>query len=219
MALFSVVFDGDGLLLVDKSAGLPVHATRDPNRPHLEGLVQAAFPDRYLRLVNRIDVETSGLVVFCTDASMNAEVDRWMKEAQKFYVALASGAVSEKSFKIHNYLKEDKSGIRSVRSGGQVAVTHFRTIESSNDFSLMAALLDTGRRHQIRVHLSELGHPLLGDKTYGTPSKLINRCALHSHHLHIPAIGKSFTTPLPEDMSRVIENKGWEMKKVAPLFL
>lgn len=157
------------LLAVEKPAGIPVHATFDPNRPNLEDLVRQQEKQPDLRLLHRLDRDTSGILLFCKEPSKNKEADSILSNSEKTYLAVCVGIPKEKEFRIECFLKDGKGKVSSVRSGGKKAITDFTLLSYSKEknLSLIAAKLVTGRRHQIRFHLSSIGNPILGDETYG----------------------------------------------------
>ncbi|PKA15535.1 RluA family pseudouridine synthase [Leptospira haakeii] len=178
------------LLAVEKPAGIPVHATFDPNRPNLEDLVRQQEKEPDLRLLHRLDRDTSGILLFCKEPSKNKEADNILADSEKTYLAVCVGIPKEKEFRVECFLKDGKGKVSSVRSGGKKAITDFTLLSYSKEknLSLIAAKLITGRRHQIRFHLSSIGTPILGDETYDDSSakSLVSkpkRFLLHSYLL------------------------------------
>ncbi len=213
---FPILYRKGFLLVAEKPPGLPVHATLDPNRPNFEQLLQMQENIPYLRLVHRLDRDTSGIVLFCTASDRNKEADRILSESQKTYLCITNGIPEQKEFRVECFLKEGKEKMIAVRSGGKKAITDFTVLASNPDkgLSLVQATLVTGRRHQIRFHLSSVGTPILGDETYGETQKpkkeLVrqpNRFLLHSYLLKFQ---NEFEEPirlistLPADFSQYI---------------
>ena len=134
------------------------------------------------------------------------------KAVHKTYFALVHGRL-EGSGTVREPigLHEDSKIVRRVTEGGSPAVTHYNSIFSGDDYSLISLVLETGRTHQIRCHMSYLGHPLLGDDLYGGTLELINRQALHCGGMIFvhPVTGEkiSLKAPIPPDMQRLIDNK------------
>ncbi|TGM17012.1 RNA pseudouridine synthase [Leptospira selangorensis] len=193
------------LLAVEKPAGIPVHATFDPNRPNLEDLVRKQEKEPDLRLLHRLDRDTSGILLFCKEPSKNKEADIILADSEKTYLAISVGIPKEKEFRVECFLKDGKGKVSSVRSGGKKAITDFTLLSYSKEknLSLVAAKLVTGRRHQIRFHLSSIGTPILGDETYSDPSvkSLVpkpKRFLLHSYLL-------KFKNEFEEDIKIVSE--------------
>jgi len=160
----------DGLLLIaSKPAGIPIHETKDPKRRDFTRQLQESLGLSYLRTANRLDLNTTGIVVFGVDQHRNGEVDEILKESRKFYLAKVQGLIEKDEFRIESFLKDGNKRVQTVRSGGRKAITECRVIErdTKTNTSLVEAELITGRRHQIRIHLYEYGHPILGDTVYG----------------------------------------------------
>ncbi|MEI1279936.1 RNA pseudouridine synthase [Leptospira venezuelensis] len=193
------------ILAVEKPAGIPAQATFDPNRPNLEDLVRQQEKEPDLRLLHRLDRDTSGILLFCKEPSRNKEADSILADSKKTYIAVCNGIPTEKEFRVECFLKDGKGKVSSVRSGGKKAITDFTLLSASKEknISLIAAKLVTGRRHQIRFHLSFIGTPILGDETYGeTSTKSLvpkpKRFLLHSYLL-------KFKNEFDEDVKIVSE--------------
>lgn len=226
-----VLFEDEWLIAVAKPAGLPSQPTLDPARPSAESELKAYLKKRdggspYLVLHHRLDRDTSGVLLFTKDPKANAGTGALFseKKAQKTYHALCLlGAGCPERWEVKNYLgakgrvgKATQYG--SVRSGGDPALTCFRELERLADVSLIEASPKTGRTHQIRVHLSEGGHPLLGDPFYGGPASLtlasgerlsIPRVMLHAYALEFPHPMTQAPTSIrcdwPADFAQCIE--------------
>lgn len=156
-------------LVVYKPSGLLSQAGRDPQRPNLETILKQEFPDFSIRLLSRLDRETSGLLVVSTGQQENELLDSWHKQNQKFYLASVEGEFKDSRVELKDYLKEKNGVIQSVRSGGKPSLCQVELIEYDRDRnrSLLLVKLQTGRRHQIRVQLGSRGYPVEGDYKYG----------------------------------------------------
>ncbi len=162
-------------------------------------------------IVHRLDRETSGLLVFAKNVESKCILqDRWMT-AEKRYFAVVHGTPKEDTGTITSYLHESKT--LKVYSGpntedAKQAVTHYRVLRAGADHSLLEIELETGRKHQIRVHLSDLGHPVVGDKRYGDGSDPIKRLGLHAHFLALihPVSEKRlvFESPMPKSFEQIL---------------
>lgn len=203
-----ILFEDEWLIVVDKPAGLPTQPTLDVKRPSLFSVLQEYLGRReggapYLGLHHRLDRDTSGVVLFTKDRRANAATAALFsgRTAQKTYQALAAtGAGCAESWSVENHLgvvgrvgKVERFG--AVRSGGDPAHTSFRLVEKWGVASLVEARPHTGRTHQIRVHLSECGHPIYGDSLYGGATCLVTRTGgriavprvlLHAARLEFP---------------------------------
>ena len=180
-----MLFEDEWLLVVDKPAGMPTQPTLDARRASIFSTLKEYLQQRdggtpYLGLHHRLDRDTSGVLLFTKDRKANAGTAALFagKTMRKTYQALAvAGAACPDSWEVKNYLgvigrvgKAGKYG--AVRSGGDPAQTSFRVLERLPGALLIEARPHTGRTHQIRVHLAEDGHPILGDAFYGGPMQL-----------------------------------------------
>jgi RluA family pseudouridine synthase len=223
-----ILYEQDGLLAVNKPAGLPTQPTLDEARQNLYATLQRYVaaragkavndPEAYVGLHHRLDRDTSGVVLFTTSRAANAGVARLFAErlASKTYHCLArwDGRAVDAEWKVRDYLGRDpgkKGRMRSVRSGGDPAETDFRVLERLPGALLIEARPRTGRMHQIRVHLSEAGLPILGDATYGDESTraAAPRLMLHAANLTFPHpvhnVEVSISAPIPEDFQRCLQ--------------
>jgi len=211
-----IAFEDPWLLIVNKPSGLPTQGTLDPQRKNLYSLLQETKRWPYLGMHHRLDTPTSGLVLFTKDRSINKDVSEFFKEhkIKKNYFCLVKGAPTQDEFEIKNYLKTIKKGtgkakMRSVNSGGDFAHTLFQVIEKFKDATLLKASPQTGRMHQIRVHLSENKLPILGDSLYFRADRHFPRLLLHAAELHFthPKTHQllNITAPLPLDFKRIVE--------------
>lgn len=216
-----VVFEDPYLLVVSKPPGLPTQPTLDPNRQNLFECLKTREGCDYLGLHHRLDVETSGVMVFTKDKSVNAAIGDAFKDrdAKKVYFAVvcSPGILkwNQKKWTIKNFLnpKDKKKGkVVSVKSGGDFAQTDFILIGKKEQMALIACFPKTGRMHQIRVHLSENGLPIFGDRQYNavtqwtsksSHSLKADRVLLHAASLTIPhpihKKDQTFISPLPKD--------------------
>lgn len=194
-----ILYKDDLILIASKFAGIPIHETKDPNRQDFTRLLQDSLNLVYLRTANRLDLNTTGIVVFGLDPDNNQRVDEILKSSRKFYLALVHGIITEDEFRIESFLKDGNKKVTTVRSGGKKAITLFKVLkrDRKNKISLVEGELVTGRRHQIRIHLAEKGYPILGDKVYGeniyrnivyaekNKSKLHKKNKIHDDTLHL----------------------------------
>lgn len=210
---FKIEFEDEHVLVVDKPPFLPTIPSRvDGGTASLAGAVLHYYEEIGLKTtfhaVNRLDKNTSGLLIVAKHRYVH---DLFSKSINKMtvnrtYSAIVHGEVKEAEGIICEPIGRKEGSIieREVRSDGQRAVTYFKVIERLNDASILQLQLETGRTHQIRVHLSHLGHPIIGDTLYGGEEADILRQALHSSVLEFehPFSGeKHFVeSELPEDM-------------------
>ena len=208
-----VVYEDEYLLVLNKPANMPVHPSAGHYDDSLANRCAARFGGVF-RPVNRLDAGTSGLMVAARDAHVHALLCRALHtgDFERRYLAVAEGVFAGKQGVVDAPIaRVEGSAIkRCVSPDGQRAVTHYRVLRNNSRFSLVELTLETGRTHQIRVHMAHLGHPLAGDFLYGTEDKeLIGRAALHAFHLRLthPITGQTleFERELPEDMRALTE--------------
>ena len=176
-----ILFEDDCLLIVNKPPFMPVHPTKVHQLDTLANIVSDDMikkGERYaFRALNRIDKDTSGVVMIAKDRLTYAIV---LPTIRKTYFAVCEGIITHAGTVDAPIALADDSKIRRcVHPEGQRAVTHYTPIISDNDHTLLRLVLETGRTHQIRCHLSSIGHPLAGDDLYGGSRAYINRQALH----------------------------------------
>lgn len=214
----NIIYEDDYLLVINKPANIAIHPSILHFDNSLSNGVKFYFDKlglkKKIRIVNRLDRNTSGIVVFAKNEYIQECLIKQMKtkELKKEYLAIAKGILESKSGTLNFPIARKEGSIieRTVSSDGDSAITHYDVVKEFNNLSLVHIVLETGRTHQIRVHFSYIGHPILGDTLYGSPSKLINRQALHSYKLtFIHPITKkvlSLEVPLPNDIENIINN-------------
>jgi 23S rRNA pseudouridine1911/1915/1917 synthase len=183
----SILYKDDLILIANKPSGIPVHETKDPNRKDFTREIQEFLQLDYLRTANRLDLLTTGIVVFGLDPDQNIWIDRILQSSVKYYLVIVSGEILEDEFRVESFLKDGNKRVSTVRSGGKKAITKFRKLyfDLKRNETLVEAELVTGRRHQIRIHLSELGFPILGDPVYGNSAKILNKTNVKNEQLYL----------------------------------
>lgn len=211
----TIHYEDDDLLVVEKPYDMVVHPTKTHyNDTMLNGILYYFKENNIhskVRFVNRLDRYTSGVLLVAKNKFAHSFMSKnnGLWEMDKEYIAVVQGQMSgEGTIKGKIALAED--GIkREVRSDGQEAITHYRVIASSEKASLLSIQLETGRTHQIRVHMSHLGHPLLGDELYGGDTSAIARQALHATKLGFFSPRKEkkqeIKIMLPDDIRELID--------------
>lgn len=191
-----VLYEDEDLIAVDKPSGLVVHATPDPARDHLVAAVSrrlatAGSPSVELSLLHRLDVGTSGVVLLAKSRAIARELGRAFSErtVSKTYLALVHDPLQQfgdETRKVADFLAPGRgAGGRTVRvrSGGQPARSSFNELVRDGAWSLVEAIPETGRTHQLRVHLANLGFPIAGDTLYGGEREDVKRLLLHAWRL------------------------------------
>lgn len=220
---FRTVYEDEDILIVSKPAGMPTHTSQGNFFNTLSNAVMYHFmengEEHVFRAVNRLDKDTSGLMCIAKNKYIHARLcaDLGSKSVRRSYLAIICGIIRGSGTIDAPIARESNSVIkRVVRNDGARAVTHYKGIGVFGNYSLAELELETGRTHQIRVHMAHIGAPLLGDWLYGSEDKsLFPRQALHSYRLSLthPITGEAleFEEPLPEDMkSFVLRQTGSE---------
>lgn len=223
----TVRFENDDVVVPDKPADMPTH----PSCGHWEDTVANALAYRYasrdipfvFRPVNRLDRNTSGLLLVARNRISAASLGQAMQKGQirKRYLAILCGTLDEPCGMIETYMRRTAQSVILRENclageGGALARTRYRTLAAENGHSLVLCEPLTGRTHQLRVHFSGMGCPILGDDLYGSTSDVIGRHALHSFELTFPnpSDGVEITvfSPLPTDMASALRQLGLAQK-------
>ena len=188
-----VIFEDQYLIVVEKKEGLLTVTTGKSDETTafsiLKNYVKKASPQNRIYVVHRLDRETSGVIMFAKTREIQLALqENWHRViTRRVYVALVEGKVEKPEDTIVTWLTENEKSLKihssKVDNGGQQAVTHYRTIKSNDKFSLLEVELETGRKNQIRVHMQDIGHPIVGDKKYGSEVSPIGRVGLHARVL------------------------------------
>jgi len=208
----AILHEDEDIIVIKKDAGLlSIAASPEDNEltayRQLTAHVRASHPDNRIFVVHRLDRDTSGVMMFAKSKDVQQTLqNNWQDIVkERSYVALVEGKVKKPEGTISSWLKESKT-LKMYSSpypnDGQHAVTHYKVLQSNANFSLLDVHLETGRKNQIRVHMEEIGHPIVGDKKYGARSKAIGRLGLHARILAFehPTTGKlmRFETDIPK---------------------
>ncbi|WP_400162201.1 RluA family pseudouridine synthase [Brevibacillus sp. TJ4] len=211
-----IVYEDDHLLIADKPAGMMVHPLKPEQQGTLVHALAALFRERGeaagVHPVHRLDKDTSGVILVAKSSYGHQLADRLLRDGQihREYLAVANGRIEADKGTIDAPIGRDPRHPtrRCVSERGDAAITHYEVEKRSEGMSLVRVWLETGRTHQIRVHLQHLGHPLVGDTMYGGRRTLIRRQALHASTLTFvhPLTQQEIrcTAPLPADMERLI---------------
>mgnify|MGYP004657843437 FL=1 len=221
--LLDILYEDDDIIVVNKARGMVVHPAAGVNSgtlvnallyhcDDLSGINGEIRPG----IVHRLDKDTSGVMVCAKNdkAHVNLAEQIRTKAAHRIYLAIVNGNIKEEAGIIKGDIGRhpiERKKMAIVKENGKPAVTHFKVLERFGDFTLVECKLETGRTHQIRVHMASIGHPLVNDPKYG-PKKsspfAIKGQALHSHELTLthPTSDEEmhFTAPLPDDMEKIL---------------
>ena len=163
--------------------------------------------------VHRLDKHTSGLLIFAKDKKISFMFEKNWKDiiSDRRYVAVVEGFMEKEYGTVESYLKDNRMFVSyssDTDDGGKHAITHYKTLKRKPDFSLVELRLETGRKNQIRVHMHDLKHPIVGDEKYGSTSDPIKRVALHAYKLSFthPMTNEelSFETPIPTNFMQLL---------------
>ena len=211
----SIVYEDNDLLVIDKPAGQLVHPTTKEAHGTVANAVLGLYTARGISLdfhpCHRLDRNTSGLLLIAKRPEVQHQIAR-THTLERTYLALIEGAITPTSGTIDAPIARALPSIilRHVAPDGKPARTHYETVWTNGEHTLLRLRLETGRTHQIRVHLAHLGYPLLGDDLYGGNTERIPRHALHSTRLTLsqPCTHEvlTITAPLPEDMTEIVHH-------------
>lgn len=204
-----ILYEDEYILAINKMPGIVVH----PSSYHLSDTIANGVKyylnnKRKIRPINRLDRDTSGVVLFAKNEYIQ-ELFTTL-DVSKEYIAIVDGFPNQVEGTINAKIARKEGSImeRCVSEAGQTAITHYKVIKTYDAYSSLSVKLETGRTHQIRVHMAFIGHPIVGDTMYGKETTLIDRQALHSYKTSFvhPITGEeiSIVANLPEDMKKLI---------------
>ena len=213
----NIIYEDEDILVINKPAGMPIHPSMKNYYNSLANALAWYYQDQgkpfIFRCSNRLDRDTSGLTVISkhlVSASIMADMTK-KRLVHREYLAIVKGDLTPPAGTITAPLSRKEGSIieRTVDfDHGEEAITHYELVKKENGHSLVSLQLETGRTHQIRIHMKYLGYPLIGDYLYNPDMEHITRQALHSYHMEFPhpITGQkmTFTAPLPPDMSAII---------------
>lgn len=212
-----IIAEDDCYLIINKPYGIAIHPSCRHYETSLSNGVKYYFNqiglNKKIRPVNRLDKDTSGLVIFAKNEYVQECLIQQMTchTFQKWYIALLQGILENKQGIINASIARKENSIieRCVSEDGDTAITHYKVLKEYENYSLVEFLLETGRTHQIRVHSQYIGHPILGDTLYGKASRIIQRQALHAYKIQFmhPVTNQfvSYEINPPTDIKNLME--------------
>jgi len=211
-----ILYEDEYLIAINKPSGL-LSISNDKEKEvtayrMVSDYVKTNSKNKFIFVVHRLDQDTSGVLMFCKNEKIRDKMqNNWNTVVKKRgYIAIVDGKING-SGSIRSFLKEDRNQfVYSSRNGiGREAITHYNVIKNNNNYSMLQVFIDTGRRNQIRVHLSERGYPIVGDKKYRCKSNPIKRLCLHANVLEfIHPVSKkmiSIRCDIPKEMRNLVK--------------
>lgn len=211
-----IIYEDFDFLILNKQANIVVH----PTKRHLDDTIANGIAyyfknnniNKKVRFINRLDMGTSGVLVIAKNSFTHQQMSKQMEEdtIEKKYLAVVKGIVEKDEDIIDMPIgkEEDEPMIRSVMENGQNAITKYKVVERYSAATLVEVKIETGRTHQIRVHMKHIGHPIIGDELYNEPSEFIDRQALHAYEFRFkhPRTGeeKEIKASLPSDIEALL---------------
>lgn len=207
----SIIFEDKDILVVDKERGILSVATKNEREKTayniLKNYLKEKDPKDKIFVVHRLDRDTSGVMIFAkSEKAQDILQTTWNDSVkERTYVALVEGNVKKDRDTIISYLAENKAMVTYSTTNeeeGKKAISHYKVLKRNKNFSLLEVNIETGRKNQIRVHMQDLGHSVVGDKKYGSTKNPIRRLGLHAHTIvFVHPITKevlSFTSKIPD---------------------
>lgn len=212
-----IVYEDKDLVVVEKNEGI-LSMPSTAKQYSVKKVLDEYFEKRHFKCrahtVHRLDRETSGLMIYAKsiEVAQMFEADWHNIVYDRRYLAVVDGEVEQEGGTLKSWLKDNKAFITYSSpedNGGKYAVTHFRVLQKTPRFSLLELKLETGRKNQIRVHMQDIGHPVVGDFKYGKGLGPVGRLCLHAYRLHFfhPRTGErmEFETPCPKEFKKLVE--------------
>ena len=210
-----IVFEDKYIVVVEKREGIVTNSPTD--EVSIQRVLNNYFEFTRQRCrahtVHRLDKHTSGLLIFAKDKKISFMFEKNWKDiiSDRRYVAVVEGFMEKEYGTVESYLKDNRMFVSyssDTDDGGKHAITHYKTLKRKPDFSLVELRLETGRKNQIRVHMHDLKHPIVGDEKYGSTSDPIKRVALHAYKLSFthPITNEelTFETPIPTNFMQLL---------------
>ena len=213
-----IIYEDKDIIVIEKNAGI-LSMAATAKQFCVKTILDEYFQRRHFKchahVVHRLDRETSGLMVYAKtiEAAQVLEQDWKNRVFDRRYVAVVSGKMEREGGTIENWLKDNKAYVTyssPTDNGGKLAITHYRVLKRTEEMSLVELRLETGRKNQIRVHMADIGYPVLGDARYGNGRNPLHRLCLHAYRLFLyhPMTGRrmEFETPYPTSFVNLFNN-------------
>ena len=225
-----IIYEDSDIVVINKAPNMVVHPAHGNYNGTLVNALLYHIKDLstingVIRpgIVHRLDKDTSGVIVVAKHDEAHTTLSDMFKEKtlEKTYVCIAKGIFKDKSGRIETLIgrdPRDRKKMAVVTENGKIAISNYEILDESKNYSLVKVRIETGRTHQIRVHMKSLNHPILGDATYGNSTDGIARQMLHAYRLKFthPISKKDMvvTAPIPEDFKRAAKFAGLDIEKI-----
>ena len=225
-----IIYEDSDIVIINKAPNMVVHPAHGNYNGTLVNALLYHIKDLstingIIRpgIVHRLDKDTSGVIVVAKHDEAHTTLSDMFKEKtlEKTYVCIAKGIFKDKSGRIETLIgrdPRDRKKMAVVTENGKIAISNYEVLDESKNYSLVKVRIETGRTHQIRVHMKSLNHPILGDATYGNSTDGIARQMLHAYRLKFthPISKKEMvvTAPIPEDFKRALKFAGLDIDKI-----
>lgn len=225
-----IIYEDSDIVVINKAPNMVVHPAHGNYNGTLVNALLYHIKDLstingVIRpgIVHRLDKDTSGVIVVAKHDEAHTTLSDMFKEKtlEKTYVCIAKGIFKDKSGRIETLIgrdPRDRKKMAVVTENGKIAISNYEVLDESKNYSLVKVRIETGRTHQIRVHMKSLNHPILGDATYGNSTDGIARQMLHAYRLKFthPINKKEMvvTAPIPEDFKRAAKFAGLDIEKI-----
>ena len=225
-----IIYEDSDIVIINKAPNMVVHPAHGNYNGTLVNALLYHIKDLstingVIRpgIVHRLDKDTSGVIVVAKHDEAHTTLSDMFKEKtlEKTYVCIAKGIFKDKSGRIETLIgrdPRDRKKMAVVTENGKIAISNYEILDESKNYSLVKVRIETGRTHQIRVHMKSLNHPILGDATYGNSTDGIARQMLHAYRLKFthPISKKEMvvTAPIPEDFKRAAKFAGLDIEKI-----
>lgn len=225
-----IIYEDSDIVIINKAPNMVVHPAHGNYNGTLVNALLYHIKDLstingVIRpgIVHRLDKDTSGVIVVAKHDETHTTLSDMFKEKtlEKTYVCIAKGIFKDKSGRIETLIgrdPRDRKKMAVVTENGKIAISNYEILDESKNYSLVKVRIETGRTHQIRVHMKSLNHPILGDATYGNSTDGIDRQMLHAYRLKFthPISKKEMvvTAPIPEDFKRAAKFAGLDIEKI-----
>ena len=222
-----ILYEDSDIAVIDKEAGIVVHPSHGHESGTLVNAVMYHIKDLSgingeIRpgIVHRLDKDTSGLLIIAKNDTAHLRLSEMFGSSgiRKTYIAILKGKINKESGKLETLIgrdPKDRKKMAVVKTNGKTAITYFQVLDKNEKFSLVKVNIQTGRTHQIRVHMKYLGYPVLGDSVYGRDNKIAGRQMLHAYKLEFlhPVTQKAMKiiSELPQDFEKALKETGLEM--------